>query len=152
MCTVGDINMDDLFEIAYRFRIAIERAVKAGEIREMMSFPTGCCSYASDILQRYLIEQYALFTWHMSGRFGYGPNGESHAWLETRDGTVIDITGDQYKNKELYFAKPVYVGPRIDGFHDQFELDAPIAYSRNEDSFGGNIEFDKRYETVFKYL
>lgn len=144
--------MPDLYEIASAFRTAIEEAVRAGEIREMMSFPTGCCSFASDLLQRYLLEEHGLFTWYMSGRYGYGWDGESHAWVETQEGTVIDITGDQYKYKSLKFTEPVYVGPRADGFHDMFELDKPISYSRDEDPFGRNRDFDKRYEAVVRHI
>lgn len=144
--------MRNLFEIATAFRAAIEEAVRTGELRELNTFPRGCCSYASDLLQRYLIEQYGFFTWYMSGRYGYGWNGESHAWLETQDGIVIDITGDQYKNKKLKFTEPVYIGPRADGFHDKFELDEPVAYSRVEDPLGRNRDFDRRYETVIRYL
>ena len=142
----------DLFEIASAFRTAIDDAVRAGEIREMMSFPRGCCSFASDLLQRYLIEEYGLFTFYMSGRYGYGEEGESHAWLETENGTVIDITGDQYKYNKLKFVEPVYIGSRADGFHDKFELDEPVVYFRDEDPFGRNREFDRRYAAVLKHL
>ena len=65
---------------------------------------------------------------------------------------VIDITGDQYAFKKLKFTEPVYVGPRGDGFHDKFELDEPVAYSRSEDPFGRNREFDRRYEAVIRHL
>ena len=144
--------MSNLYEIATAFRTAIEEAVRAGELRELNAFPRGCCSYASDLLQRYLIEQHGIFTWYMSGRYGYGWDAESHAWLETQDGMVIDITGDQYAFKELKFTDPVYIGPRTDGFHDKFELDEPVAYSRSEDPFGRNREFDRRYEAVIRHL
>lgn len=143
--------MDDLFEIASTFRTAIEEAVRAGEIKEMATFPRGCCSFASDLLQRYLIEQYSFHTWYMSGQYGYGWNAESHAWLESEDCTVIDITGDQYAFNKLKFTEPVYVGPRIDGFHDRFELDKPVAYSRSDDPFYRQ-KFDKRYEAVIRHL
>ena len=144
--------MRDLFHIASAFRMAIEKAVKAGEIREMDTFPFGCCSYASDLLQRYLIERYGILTWYVSGRYGYGWDVESHAWLETQDGILIDITGDQYRHKKLKFTEPVYVGPNDDGFHNNFELDEPVAYSRDEDPFGRNQDFDRRYEVVIRYL
>ncbi|MBR0090666.1 MAG: hypothetical protein IJP92_03095 [Lachnospiraceae bacterium] len=68
------------------------------------------------------------------------------------DGTVIDITGDQYKYKKLRFTNPVYIGLRANGFHDKLELDEPVAYSREDDPFGENHEFDLRYEVVIKYL
>lgn len=146
--------MLDLYEIATDFRAAIEGAVRAGETRELMSFPTGCCSYASDLLQRYLIEQYEFFSWYMSGEYGYGKDAESHVWLETHDhSVVIDITGDQYKYKKLMFTEPVYVGSRVDGFHDKFKLHEPVAYCRVEDPFGSRYrDFDRRYETVLRYL
>lgn len=144
--------MDNLFEIASAFRTAIVEAVRAGEIRKMATFPRGCCSFASDLLQRYLIEQYGIFTWYVSGQLGCGWDGESHGWLETQDGTVIDITGDQYKYEKLNFTEPIYVGSRADGFHDQFNLYEPVAYSRDNNPFGREREFDKRYETVMKHL
>lgn len=87
-------GMSELYEIANRFRSAIESAVRAGEIKEMCSFPNGCCSFASDLLQRFLFEECDIFTWYMSGSYGCGWTGESHAWLETMDEIVIDITGD----------------------------------------------------------
>jgi len=144
--------MPDLYEIAAAFRAAIEEAIRAGEIQEMMSFPSGCCGLASDLLQRYLFEQHDIFTWYMSGRYGYGESGEGHAWLETQDGTVIDITGDQYKHKKLKFTEPVYIGQRSDGFHDKFKMDEPVAYSRDEDPLGQNRKFDRRYEAVIRRL
>ena len=102
--------MIDYKKMAERFRNAIEEAVKAGEIKEMKGFPVGCCSYASDLLQRFFVE-HNIFTWYVSGEYGDASTWESHAWLETQDGIVIDITGDKYKNKELNFTEPVYVGP-----------------------------------------
>lgn len=144
--------MSDLFHIASAFRTAIEEAVRAGEIREMNSFPRGCCSYASDLLQRYLIEQYKIITLYICGRYGYGWDGESHAWVETENETVIDITGDQYKYKKLRFTEPIYVGPRDDGLHDKFELDEPIGYSRDEGSIVWNRSFDRRYEAVIRHM
>ncbi len=152
MISKGEYSMPELLKIASAFRTAIEEAVRAGEIREMYTFPCGCCTYASDLLQRYLTEQYDFFTWYMSGRYGNGWKGEGHAWLETADGVVIDITGDQYANKRLQFTVPVYVGSRFDGFHDKFELDKPVGYSKTEDPFDRNREFDRRYETVMLHL
>lgn len=143
--------MPDLYEMALSFRTAIEEAVRNDEIREMASFPRGCCSFASDLLQRYLLEQ-NIFTWYMSGRYGYGLDGESHAWLETQDGTVIDITGDQYKNKKLKFTVPVYVGSRTDGFHDKFELDEPVAYQFSYETSDRVQKTDSRYEVVMRYM
>ena len=100
-----------------------------------------------------LVEKYEFFTWYMSGEYGYGENGESHAWLETYDhDLVIDITGDQYKYKKLRFEEPVYIGTRADGFHDKFKLHEPTPYTIYNDPFDGNRDFDRRYEAVLKYV
>ena len=89
----------------------------------------------------------------MSGRYGYGWDGESHAWLETLDHSrVIDITGDQYRCKKLKFTEAVYIGSRHDGFLDKFELDEPVAYSKPEDPFDRPRDFDRRYEAVTRHL
>ncbi len=146
------MKTNELFEIALRFREAIEEIVRAGEIREICGFPTGCCVIASDLLQRYLIEQ-GVFTWYVSGKYGYGwDNGESHAWLETQDGIVIDITGDQYKYKKLRFTKPVYVGPRNDGFHEKFVLAKPVAYYRDNDPLVTFRKQDVWYDIVIRHM
>ena len=116
----------------------------------MLSFPDGCCTYASDLLQKHLYKK-GIITDYMSGQYGDGFNSESHAWLETKDGIVIDITGDQYKNKELKFTTPVYVGSRVNGFHDKFKLDARVAYSNIKDPLVSYSDFDRRYDAVMKY-
>ena len=144
-------NTQRIYGIASIFRTAIKEAVQTGEIREMATFPYGCCSYASDLLQRYLHEQ-GIFTWYISGKHGYGWEAESHAWLETENGIVIDITGDQYTFKRLKFIEPVYVGTRNDGFHDRFRLDEPVAYSGEVDSFGSNRKSNKRYEAILRHI
>ena len=48
----------------------------------------------------------------------------THAWLETSEGIIIDITGDQfgYRRDNLFFDIPVYVG-MADSFHRLFICD-----------------------------
>ena len=143
--------MPDLYEVALAFRGAIEEAVRCGELSEMSTFPRGCCGYASDLLQRYFFE-HKIFTWYMSGQYGYGWNGVNHAWLETQDGTVIDITGDQFVDKTPRFSAPVYVGVRKNGFHDKFILDRPIGYQFSNHPLEKDVKLDKRYETVLRHM
>ena len=143
--------MQNLYKTASSFRRAIEDAVRCGELSEMMTFPRGCCGHASNLLQRYFWEK-KIFTWYVSGQYGYGWNGINHAWLETQDGIVVDITGDQFKGNVLEFCEPVYVGGRNDGFHDKFILDKPIAYQISSDPLEQDRKFDKRYEIVKKYM
>ena len=116
----------------------------------MSSFPFGCCSYASNLLNKHLM-QYGINTVFVSGRYGYGPDGEKHEWLETDDGIVIDITGDQYKYKQLKFVEPVWVWTRKNGFHDKFELDEPIPYLIDEDLYVSYSDFDRRYDSIMRY-
>lgn len=134
------------YELASAFREAIEKAICAGEIREMQTFPRGCCGFASDLLQRYLYER-GIFTWYKHGLY----KSESHVWLETEDGLVIDITGDQYKNKGMKFSEPVYVGNKMNGFHDKFSIDLSIPYQAQQDPYEAQ-KIDKRYQAVMKYL
>ncbi len=44
-------------------------------------------------------------------------------WLTLENGSIVDITGDQYSNRTgmLRYDMPVYVG-QIDAFHKQFRL------------------------------
>ena len=57
--------MIDLYETAYFFRIAVEEAIKCGDIKDinMRNFPSGACGYASELLQRHLWEKgvYTLY-------------------------------------------------------------------------------------------
>lgn len=141
------LDLNRLKFLAFNFRKAIEATIVDVELQEMSTFPRGCCSFASDLLQRYLFEQ-GIESKYMSGRLGYGWHGESHAWLETADGIVIDITGDQYtNNKHITFNTSVYVGTRNDGFHNRFILDSPVIYSENFDP-----KFIQRYNKVNKHL
>jgi len=146
----------ELYKLASSFREAIIVAIKNGDIVEenMHGFPQGCCTYASDLLQKYLYEQ-GIDTLLMSGIYGYGCDGESHSWLETKDGTVVDITGDQYTHKEPRFTTAVYVGTRNNGFHNLFELYDPIPYHENTGQLGHKgleQRFLNRYEKVLKHI
>lgn len=138
-----------LFEMSSSFRKAMEDAIDSGNLHDvnLLGFPNGCCTYASDLLQRYLFEN-GIVTIQMSGEYGNGWTAESHAWLETLDGIVIDITGDQYKNKSLKFTIPVYVGTRFDGFHDRFDLHEPDEY----DPYRQDQSFEKCYNIILNYL
>ena len=145
----NEMDKRKLFEMASSFRKAIIDAIDSGSLHEvnLLCFPDGCCTYASDLLQRYLFEN-SIVTTQMSGTYGNGWTGESHAWLETLDGIVIDITGDQYKNKSLKFTIPVYVGTRFDGFHDRFVLNEPYEYDADRQ----DQSFENRYNIVLNHL
>ena len=108
------------------FRKAIDQAVADGcfSSKDRMSgFPVCCCDDACDLLGMYL-KACNIFTRQVVGTYR-GNNSEnvlSHAWLLTDEGTIIDITGDQFRNKKelLNYNKPVYVG-KEDPFHQKFQ-------------------------------
>ncbi|MDD3663035.1 MAG: hypothetical protein PHT84_04155 [Candidatus Pacebacteria bacterium] len=94
------LDQNELYSIAARFRVAIEKALNTGEFLSdsvFREFPSGCCGFTSDLLAKHLRES-GVETQYISGNYKYGWTGRSHAWLETYDGVVIDITRDQFKN------------------------------------------------------
>ena len=149
----GGHTMTDLYETASIFRAAIQEAIKCGDITDinMRNFPSGACGYASELLQRYLWEK-GVYTLYISGQYGHGWRAQNHAWLETRDRIVIDITGDQFSNRDPCFSIPVYVGPRKNGFHDMFVTDKPVVYHKNDDPLSSNRKSEERYNAILRHL
>lgn len=150
---------EDIFRRAVEFRNAI---LKANRNREfwgdgfMELFPEGNCGIVCDLLGRYLIERANVRSWYTSGEIG----SESHVWLTLEDGDIVDITGDQYKNRSgsLYYDLPVYVG-KMDSFHSQFRLNGEhVEITPNDwtsDSLGeSQMQRKKRiaYEIILKYI
>ncbi len=116
-----------MIDMIANFRRAIERARDNGYfIKDIsfMSFPLGCCGDTCDLLAQFL-QDVGIRTYYISGTYASGNFHavRSHAWLETEDGTVIDITGDQFKDLSEfgYFNYSVYVGLKTE-FHNLFEV------------------------------
>ena len=146
--------MIDIENVAIRFRAAIEEAILTEDFSSdvnMLSFPRGCCGYASDMLQKLLFDQ-GITTWYISGQYSYGWDAESHVWLETDDGIVIDITGDEYCDREppIKNCTKVYVGPR-DDFHNLFRLDSPVPFSTKRPRYL-QAAFEERYKKVMLHF
>lgn len=147
------------FEIATQFREAIITALHNGQIHGslLFKFPQGSCGYASELLQRYLHES-GIESSYVTGSFddGIPDNFESHTWLLTDDGFIIDITGDQYsfKTHMLEYNIPVYVG-KTDSFHSLFEITGITRYCDNTSPLGrSKLEMDKDhdYSVIKQYL
>ena len=142
-----------LYRYSSMFRMAIINAIKDGKVKDMnlRSFPIGCCGIASNLLQRFLFEK-NIYTLYMSGHCGYGENTESHAWLETVEETVIDITVDQFYGWDKWFNDSVYIGPRSNRFYSKYILDEPKEYEIVIDPFDCRNKNDETYQIVLKYF
>lgn len=124
--------------LANIFRNAIEAALNKGEFENdfvMSRFPHGCCGDASELLAEYLSQHGIDNLWYVCGTY-YPDTGDeeydfynkqSHAWISIGDANgrynlIVDITGDQFKNKREYgfYSKKTYVG-KMDGFHSMFD-------------------------------
>jgi hypothetical protein len=123
-----DDRIELLKELATQFRDAIESAKKAGERKEdffFHIFPRGCCGDASDLLA-YFFASKGIYSKYICGTWwNYDTaDSQSHAWLLVDDKVVVDITGDQFQDEEIFlnYNKRVYIG-HGDAFHDLFEVD-----------------------------
>ena len=107
-------NYDELRKVVEAFREAI---VTARENRNfdrkdrMSNFPGGCCDDACDLLSYYLYDEFGIHTKQGNGLYDDGvfENRTNHAWLVMGDGTVIDITGTQFRFC-AGFTEEVYIG------------------------------------------
>ena len=115
---INTINERLLWQIACSYRNAIVQAIQKEKLEPFWNtFPRGCCTGACSLLQRFYFEK-GIETYIVYGQFKNSKYG--HTWLETNDEVVIDITGDQFKDRKRHrFDAPVYVGKRENGFHDQ---------------------------------
>lgn len=117
--------MATINKLVNQFRNAIDKAVDNNEFQDdtFSEFPKGCCGDTSDLLAHYLLVN-GYKSYYMNGTY-YGCNNEimqSHAWLMLDDGTIIDITGDQFMYRHDLFNKMrVYIGDR-NSFYDHFEM------------------------------
>lgn len=87
----------EVFQLAEKFRNAILKANANGEFFRdgfIELFPRGNCGIACDLLGRYFLEYANVRSWYTSGE----TKSESHVWLTLENGSIVDITGDQYSN------------------------------------------------------
>lgn len=153
--------INKIMTTAIAFRNAIEASIENGEFANdifLSCFPNGCCGECSDLLAHHLLLQ-GINSKYVCGSYYYddpeiGP--QSHAWLDI-DGLIVDITGDQFKNKKefMYYDTPVYVG-EMDGFHKLFEVDEvrDVRDSVLLSDLDGPCIADSlwRYDTILMYM
>lgn len=117
-------RIDKNYRLAETFRRGIE--LTTFECFPMNHFPLGCCGEASMLLSQYYIDN-GIQAWYQNGNYHTSVEGiiQSHAWIVLEKGIIVDITGDQFKNKFEYgfFDTPVYVG-KEKAFHKMFIKEA----------------------------
>lgn len=146
-----------LYNLAVRFRMAIEIAKEAGEVNEYIrEFPIGQCGHISDIFSQYLIDAGLGPVIYVNGTY-YGDEEEercSHTWLEIGD-KLVDLTADQFKfNKEpLRNSDTLYVGPRND-WYNLFDTEDGVCHEHRglEESWSNYFDLKNCYEIIKKYL
>lgn len=120
-----------LYKIAESFRRTIELAQqdsKNMKIPYFQHFPTRTCDDTCYMSAKYLSGETKLniSIYYVEGYYYINGDFYTHAWLEILDNNsshdlskysyIVDITGDQFKDKEIFFknSTPVYVGPGND--------------------------------------
>ena len=149
------MEKEELSQLASDFREAIERVIeKRNDPYDMLlGFPRGKCGFASSLFQRYLHEQFGEEVLYVNT-----PRDcpESHAWLETDKEIIIDITGDQYfdRENEFFCNIPVYVGA-LDDFHKAFgkcEKSYYVEHGASPFKDDSSLKIDKTYETIINEM
>ena len=155
-----------IFDEAKYFRNAIDTAKENDEFRliyPFCRFPNDCCEHTCDLLGQYFLER-GIITYQVNGTFKYDEFWH-HVWLRTKDGIVIDITGDQFIGRiSQLIKKPkaVYVGEEGE-IQKLFCMNRHIEFNTNftdEDKF---TSFNKQpnsrqntliqiYEIICRYL
>lgn len=147
-----------IYNYAFRFRNAIEKAIKDNRFnwRDRFSgFPSGCCDDASDLLAYYL-EREGINTIQVNGvyRDENPMNKTNHVWLRIENGLIIDITGDQFRHNPLfsYYNEGVYVG-KEDWFHGLFlDRKEQPSFSFELNETDGEKRMWNLYSIIYEYL
>lgn len=110
------MNIQEIQEIAFKFRKSVDDAFEYGALGPdypFNNFPQECCDDMCDLFGQLLFEKGVLiYKVHGIYRYDNWAHQYSHVWLTLEDGTIIDLTGDQYKDDSimLNYDIPCYVG------------------------------------------
>lgn len=147
----------ELETLIFNFRKAIEAAKENNEAGEFFrKFPVGQCGNTSDILAQYLIDNGIGPITYVNGTY-YGDDYDdrwAHTWLVV-NGFVIDITGDQFKDKAepLKNDVPIYIGPMTE-YYRLFEIGpgGKCEHLGLDPTWSNYHELKDWYKTILKYL
>lgn len=153
--------MDDkAYILSKRFRTAIERANREGELDSdptLKYFPKACCGSASPLLAKFLYEN-GLYTYEINGikRGEISWDNQSHTWLMLENGHIIDITGDQFKSdmEFLCYSEKVYCG-EMDEFHQLFDYAESDVHEYSDcTEIVGKVgeQYLKMYNAILAYI
>lgn len=93
---MNDEEMGRVRAVATAFRSAIEKCKPRLTYIVFKDFPHGACGDTCDLLGRCL-EEHGLTGWaYVSAQRGE----RTHAWLEKKNGVIVDITADQFDDAE----------------------------------------------------
>lgn len=110
------MNIEKIQDLAIKFRNATDRAFEYGEFDQeypFNNFPHECCDDMCDLFGQLLFErEVPIYKVHAIYRYDNWAHQYSHVWLTLKDGNIVDLTGDQYKNDAimLNYNIPCYIG------------------------------------------
>ncbi len=146
------MEREDLFDLAADFRKAIQTVKRNREFYNMRdrmnNFPSGCCDDSADLLGYHLLNKYRIPSKQGNGVYRDDDpyNTTNHAWIVFSDGTIIDITADQFP----HFSKcpnGIYIGKPNDFYDNLDDLRICEHYDITQDS---RLWHD--YQEICKYL
>lgn len=110
------MDITEITQLAQQFRQAIDDGFEWGVFGEefpFSNFPHECCDDVCDLFGELLIKHNVRVT-QVFGIYRYNnwDKQYSHVWLQLDDNTIIDLTGDQYKEDPimLNYDNPCYIG------------------------------------------
>lgn len=149
------MDTENLRKLACDFRKALEDVSDKnlyGRLSIFRRFPNGCCTYASDLLAQYLIDNGIPAESIQTITSETYKERYTHCWVMIDERIFMDITADQFNGK-AYFMKysPIpdcCIVPRNTGFYKLFH-NRTTEYSRNVglDAYGDDIS--EKLKTVY---
>lgn len=99
--------IEEIKQLACEFRQALEvvsRKNLYGRLSLFRDFPNECCTFTSDLLATYLVENGVQENRIQILNSETKKHQYTHCWLMVDNSMFVDITADQFKNKP-YFQK-----------------------------------------------